>query len=93
MATKIVIYTGNSCSKCKRAKEMLNNLPPGHEVELIERNVDESEENMRHLKELYDSSTLPTFVYVDRDRNGNVKENVLRGFDENIGKIMEYLGL
>lgn len=34
MTTKIVIYTGNSCPKCKRAKEMLGNCP----VEVILKN-------------------------------------------------------
>ncbi|PEI42562.1 NrdH-redoxin [Bacillus pseudomycoides] len=89
MATKIIMYTGNSCSKCKRAKEMLNNLPLGHEVELIERNVDEDEYQKTFLMHELESNTLPTFVLNDESE----KMKVLRGFDENIGKIMEVLGL
>lgn len=44
MATKIVMFTGNTCSKCMRAKANLENLPPEikEKVELIERNVDEN---------------------------------------------------
>lgn len=89
MATKIVIYTGNSCSKCKRAKEMLTNTPPGHEVELIERNVDKSEFDKDFMINVLESNTLPTFIL-----NPESEDNeVLRGFDENIGKIMKALGL
>lgn len=84
MATKIIIYTGNSCPKCKRAKEMLNNLPLGHEVELIERNVDEDKNNLHVLQAVYKSSSLPTFI---------IEGKPYIGFDENIGKIMGHLGL
>lgn len=84
MATKIVMYTGDNCSKCKRAKEMLTNTPPGHEVELIERNVDEDEAHLHALQSVYKSSSLPTFV---------IDGKPYIGFDENIGKIMEVLGL
>ncbi|SCN11869.1 glutaredoxin family protein [Bacillus wiedmannii] len=84
MATKIVMYTGNNCGKCKRAKEMLNNLPLGHEVELIERNVDEDKNNLHVLQAVYKSSSLPTFV---------IEGKPYIGFDENIGKIMDVLGL
>ncbi|BCC74206.1 hypothetical protein BCJMU51_p2061 (plasmid) [Bacillus cereus] len=84
MANKIVMYTGNSCPKCKRAKEMLNNLPLGHEVELIERNVDEDKNNLHVLQAVYKSSSLPTFI---------IEGKPYIGFDENIGKIMEHLGL
>ncbi|MBE7099460.1 glutaredoxin family protein [Bacillus cereus] len=84
MATKIVIYTGNSCSKCKRAKEMFNNLPPGIEIDLMELNVDECKINKDELTRIHKSQTLPTFV---------IEGEVYRGFDENIGKIMGHLGL
>ncbi|PFA75856.1 glutaredoxin family protein [Bacillus cereus] len=93
MATKIVMYTGNNCGKCKRAKEMFARLPEHIEVELVEKNVDENEKYMYHLKEVIESNTLPTFIYHEHDKNGNLKRHVLRGFDENIGKIMEVLGL
>ncbi|MEK4501189.1 glutaredoxin family protein [Bacillus sp. FSL R12-0069] len=84
MATKIVMYTGENCGKCKRAKEMLNNLPSEIYVTLIERNVDENEDHMEVLTKKYNSNTLPTFV---------IDDEVYRGFDENIGKIMGHLGL
>ncbi|WP_144597418.1 glutaredoxin family protein [Bacillus cereus] len=79
---KIVIYTSNSCSKCKRAKEMLKNCPV--EVDIEELNVDETPMHRKVLTKVYESNTLPTFI---------IDENVYRGFDENIGKIMEHLGL
>lgn len=81
MANKIIMYTGNTCSKCKRAKAMLENCPAS--IELDERNVDENE-NFKIELTLCLSTTLPTFV---------INGNVYRGFDENIGKIMEELGL
>ncbi|WP_180236330.1 glutaredoxin family protein [Bacillus wiedmannii] len=84
MATKIVMYTGENCGKCKRAKEMLSNLPSEIYVTLIERNVDENEDHMEVLTKKYNSNTLPTFV---------IDDEVYRGFDENIGKIMNALGL
>ncbi|WP_000201629.1 glutaredoxin family protein [Bacillus cereus] len=84
MATKIVMYTGENCGKCKRAKEMLASLPPEIYVTLIERNVDENEDHMEVLTKKYNSNTLPTFV---------IDDEVYRGFDENIGKIMGHLGL
>ena len=82
MATKIIIYTGNSCPKCNRAKEMLGNCPV--EVDIEELNVDEVPMHRQVLTKVYESNTLPTFI---------IGGNVYRGFDENIGKIMEVLGL
>ncbi|KAA6457050.1 MULTISPECIES: glutaredoxin family protein [Bacillus cereus group] len=82
MATKIVMYTGNDCGKCKRAKEMLKNCPV--EVDIEELNVDETPMHRKVLTKVYESNTLPTFI---------IGENVYRGFDENVGKIMEHLGL
>ncbi|MBJ9983553.1 glutaredoxin family protein [Bacillus sp. S70] len=97
MATKIIIYTGNSCPKCKRAKEMLNNLPIGHEVELIERNVDESENSRDFLRSIIGSSSLPTIVIPKSEKGLDIFNkdtyHLYIGFDENIGKIMEHLGL
>ncbi|MGH0448521.1 glutaredoxin family protein [Bacillus mycoides] len=83
MATKIVVYTGNTCSKCKRAKEMLASLPDHIDVELIEKNVNENVEYEVEML-LLNSVTLPTFV---------IDGETYRGFDENIGKIMGHLGL
>ncbi|HFU9552723.1 TPA: glutaredoxin family protein, partial [Streptococcus agalactiae] len=83
MATKIVMYTGENCGKCKRAKEMLTNTPPGHEVELIERNVDKSGLYKDFMINTLESNTLPTFIL----NPDSEEEEVLRGFDENIGKI------
>ncbi|PEP21726.1 NrdH-redoxin [Bacillus wiedmannii] len=84
MATKIIMYTGNDCGKCKRAKEMFDNLPPGIEIDLTELNVDECKINRDELTRIRKSQTLPTFV---------IEGEVYRGFDENIGKIMDVLGL
>ncbi|PFS55807.1 glutaredoxin family protein [Bacillus thuringiensis] len=82
MATKIVMYTGENCGKCKRAKEMLKSCPV--EVDIDEKNVDEKEEYLNELKEI-GSYTLPTFIFEDG--------KTLIGFDENIGLIMDKLGL
>ncbi|OFC75890.1 hypothetical protein [Bacillus thuringiensis] len=68
---------------------MLTNTPPGHEVELFERNVDESEFDKDFMINVLESNTLPTFI-LNPDSEDN---EVLRGFDENIGKIMGHLGL
>ncbi|WP_259418300.1 glutaredoxin family protein [Bacillus toyonensis] len=94
MATKIVMYTGNTCGKCKRAKAMLESCPV--DVEIIERNVDETPGLKLYMENILDSKTLPTFTYetiVQEYGENKIKINVLRGFDENIGKIMEVLGL
>lgn len=97
MATKIVMYTGNNCGKCLRAKEMLTNTPPGHEVELIERNVDENTAHMDCLKNVINSSSLPTFVIPKSEKGCDIYNkdtyHLYIGFDENIGKIMGHLGL
>ncbi len=82
MATKIIMYTGNSCSKCKRAKMMLESCPV--DVEIEELNVDSNEKYKDEMKEI-GSYTLPTFVFEDG--------KTLIGFDENIGLIMDKLGL
>jgi len=97
MATKIIMYTGENCGKCKRAKEMLNNLPPDIEVELIERNVDKNTAHMDTLKHVINSSSLPTFVIPKSEKGCDLYNkdtyHLYIGFDENIGKIMEVLGL
>ncbi|PFP97646.1 NrdH-redoxin [Bacillus cereus] len=84
MATKIIVYTGNTCSKCKRAKEMLRSCPV--DVEIEERNIDDIDKGGLYVEELRQmgSMVLPTLI---------IKEDEYFGFDENIGKIMEALGL
>ncbi|MER2734855.1 glutaredoxin domain-containing protein, partial [Escherichia coli] len=52
------MYSGNSCSKCKRAKEMLENCPV--DIEIIERNIDESTDARDYLVSVIESNTLPT---------------------------------
>lgn len=79
---KIIMYTGNNCGKCKRAKAMFGSLPV--DVEIIEKNVDNCSKCMKELEKL-GSSSLPTFKLEDG--------SVLIGFDENIGKLMEVFGL
>lgn len=93
MATKIVMFTGNSCSKCMRAKANLENLPPEikENVELIERNVDENECDYKFLTEQLKSNSLPTFLI--NPEEGSTDYKPLIGFDENIGKIMSAIGL
>ncbi|WP_212934924.1 glutaredoxin family protein [Bacillus hominis] len=91
METKIIMFTGNTCSKCMRAKAMLNNTPPGIEFELIERNVDENESDMEFLTKKLKSNSLPTFLI--NPEEGSTDYKPLIGFDENIGKIMKAIGL
>ncbi|OJD90300.1 NrdH-redoxin [Bacillus cereus] len=93
MTTKIIMYTGNTCGKCKAAKERLANLPPDikENVELIERNVDKSEYDYKFLTETLKSNSLPTFLI--NPVEGSTDYKPLIGFDENAGKIMEALGL
>ncbi|UOX99349.1 thioredoxin domain-containing protein (plasmid) [Bacillus cereus] len=94
MATKIIMYTGDNCSKCKAAKVHLGNLPPHikEEVTIIEINVDETKYQRDYVVNELKSNTLPTFELF-KTEDYNEKPEVLRGFDENIGKIMEHLGL
>ncbi|MCU5742926.1 glutaredoxin family protein [Bacillus cereus] len=93
MTTKIIMYTGNTCGKCKAAKERLANLPPDikENVELIEKNVDKSECDYKFLTETLKSNSLPTFLI--NPVEGSTDYKPLIGFDENVGKIMEALGL
>jgi len=87
------MYTGNTCGKCKAAKERLANLPPDikENVELIEKNVDKSECDYKFLTETLKSNSLPTFLI--NPVEGSTDYKPLIGFDENVGKIMEALGL
>lgn len=65
-------------------------------VNIEKRNVDENESHKLYLTEVFDSNTLPTFVYesdVLEFGEWKKKINVLRGFDENLGKLQEVLGL
>lgn len=78
---KIVMYTKNNCPNCKRAEFMFSACPV--EIELEKRNVEVINEYMEELKEL-GSITLPTLI---------INENVYIGFEENLGKIQEELGL
>lgn len=86
---EIIMFTGDTCGKCKGAKFNLSNLPSEakDKLLLIERNVDQDPMAKRILTEKIGVNTLPTFVI-----NGNY-EKPLIGFEENMGKIMEVLGL
>jgi hypothetical protein len=88
------MYTGDNCSKCNAAKVHLGNLPPHikEEVTIIEINVDETKYQRDYVVNELKSNTLPTFELF-KTEDYNEKPEVLRGFDENIGKIMEHLGL
>lgn len=78
---EIIMYTKNNCPNCKRAEFMFSACPT--EVNLIKKNVEVVNDYMEELKEL-DSITLPTLV---------INGNVYKGFEENLGKIQEELGL
>lgn len=84
----ITMFTGNDCGKCKAAKEHINNIPAEFKegIELVEINVDAEPGQRRVLQEVYKSNTLPTFLLQGHNEP-------LRGFDENIGKIQDYIGI
>lgn len=79
---EIVMFTGENCGKCKYAKFMLESCPA--DVKIIERNVDKNEDYRNELKEKYGSMTLPTLVIHDKP---------YIGFEENLGEIMEVVGV
>ncbi|ANT41158.1 glutaredoxin [Bacillus phage KonjoTrouble] len=90
----IIMYTKNNCPNCMRAEFMFSACPTPVNIE--KRNVDENESHKSYLTEVFDSNTLPTFVYesdVLEFGEWKKKINVLRGFDENLGKLQEVLGL
>jgi len=86
---EIVMFTGDTCGKCKGAKFNLENLPKEakEKLTLIEKNIDKDEEAKELLTKKIGVNTLPTFII-----NGDY-EKPLIGFEENMGKIMEVLGL
>lgn len=88
MKKVITMFTGNACGKCNAAKAQLGFLPPEAKeiLDLREINVDKVEGARELLINKYKSNTLPTFLLEGQDEP-------LRGFDENAGKIMEFLGL
>lgn len=88
MKKVITMFTGNDCPRCAAAKVHLENIPAEFKegVELIEINVDKVEGAREMLINQYKSNTLPTFLL-----GGN--NGPLRGFDENIGKIQDYIGV
>lgn len=91
---KIIMYTGNDCGKCKRAKMMIDSCPV--EVELELRNVDENEDYREDLVR-FRSQSLPTLLIEVEDGtledNEGVNWDILIGFEENMGRIREYVGL
>lgn len=77
----IIMYTKNNCPNCMRAEFMFSACPTPVNIE--KRNVETESKFMEELKEL-ESNTLPTIV---------IDNNVFRGFEENLGKLQEVLGL
>ncbi|AOZ62213.1 NrdH-redoxin family protein [Bacillus phage QCM11] len=77
----IIMYTKNNCPNCMRAEFMFSACPTTVNIE--KRNVETESKFMEELKEL-ESNTLPTIV---------IGKNVYRGFEENLGKLQEELGL
>lgn len=80
MATKIVMFTKNNCPNCMRAKMLLDSCPV--EVEIIEKNIEESIEAYDECVNKYESNTAPTF---------RINGRTIMGFNE--GEIMDELGL
>lgn len=78
---RIIMYTKNNCPNCMRAEFMFSACPTPVHIE--KRNVETESKFMEELKEL-ESNTLPTIV---------IGKNVYRGFEENLGKLQEELGL
>ncbi|PGT89806.1 NrdH-redoxin [Bacillus thuringiensis] len=87
MKMEIIMYTGDNCPKCNRAKVMLESCPV--DFDLVERNVDKDAKYKQELTETLNSHTLPTFDIYD----GTTRIDILRGFDENQGKLRNILGL
>lgn len=101
---KIIMYTKDKCPNCERAKFMLNYSPVPVELEI--RNIEsgrDAEKHNKQLTEVIKSRTLPTILVptlvkfptkpnqlVEED---DVNYEVLIGFDENLGKLQEVLGL
>lgn len=101
---KIIMYTKDKCPNCERAKFMLNYSPVPVELEI--RNIESGKDAEKHeneLKEHLKSNSLPTMLipYSGVVPNPNVKVieddnnlyEVLIGFDDNLGKLQEVLGL
>ncbi|QOC56881.1 glutaredoxin [Bacillus phage Baseball_field] len=82
----IIMYTKNNCPNCMRAEFMFSACPTPVNIE--KRNVDENEEYKTELVDKYKSSTLPTLVFLKPEG-----ERYYIGFEENLGKLQEELGL
>lgn len=78
---EIVMFTKDNCPNCKRAEFMFSACPV--EVKLVKKNIEQESKYFDELKEI-GSNTLPTLV---------IGENTYIGFEENLGKIQEVLGL
>lgn len=82
------MFTGDNCPRCAAAKEHIEHMPEEFKagIELVEINVDKVRGAREVLTDRYKSNTLPTFLLEGQ-------EEPLRGFDENIGKIQEFIGI
>lgn len=101
---KIIMYSKDKCPNCERAKFMLNYSPVPVELEI--RNIEsgkDAEKHYNNLTTVIKSTVLPTLLipYNGVVPNPNVKVfegdndlfEVLVGFDDNLGKLQEVLGL
>ncbi|ASU04093.1 glutaredoxin [Bacillus phage Juan] len=90
----IIMYTKNNCPNCMRAEFMFSACPTPVNIE--KRNVDENEEHYEFLTKIMRSNTLPTFLVPDThgsyEENGKMYEGY-HGFEENLGRLQELLGL
>lgn len=94
---KIIMYTKDKCPNCERAKFMLNYSPVPVDLEI--RNIEsgrDAEKNYEFLTKTMRSNTVPSFLIPDAHGSYHVEDGVYEGyhgFDENLGRLQEVLGL
>lgn len=94
---KIIMYTKDKCPNCERAKFMLNYSPVPVELEI--RNIESGKDAEKHentLKNIIKSNSLPTLMIPNKlgtfEEDGEYYETLI-GFDDNLGRLQEVLGL
>lgn len=94
----IIMFTGDTCGKCKGAKTNLGFLPPDakEKMNLIEINVDQDEKHKEFMVNVLKSASLPSFMIEDTqgsiEYEGKMYESYI-GFEQAFGTIQEVLGL
>lgn len=105
----LFMFTGKNCSKCKRAKMMLENVPNEKGIIVQELNIDEYSKDVidgdvdihpsdsKEICDVMGVQMLPTFFIkkegVELDIKNKDSYDLIIGFDESQGKIMEVFGL